>query len=503
MKETELNKDILTIAKGAGTNLSGVMVATIIGYVYSIVLARNIGSELIGVYFIVMSIMAITIPFSKIGLDSGVLRYTSMYYGVKDFHRIKGTIIGSMGIGIVLSSFTGTILFIYSEKIVIYLGGGNDLSFAIRLLSLTLPLLVIISISLSFTQAFREMKYRVYVNNLFIPVSKLCIIVFLFILGYKFAGVIYAEISSVLIGAVFAVYFLRRFFPRSKEIKAIFEAKDIVKYSSPIFLTGFLIMINGNIDALMLGYFRSPIEVGIYRVALKTALFGDLILNSFNAIFAPIVSDLSNRKEYGKLSSLYKLTTRWIFLLTIPLLLMMILFSRPILGIFGSEFIAGSSILIILCISQITNISVGSAGLLLKMGGRTNILLINTACVCIINFMLNLFLIPKYGAYGAALATVISIFSINVIRLIEVYKIWKIHPYEYGFLKPLFACIIVFLLFMQISERVGLHNPVLLVLSIISFFIVYLIIVLMLKMSPEDYILINHLKNKLAVVKLF
>ena len=106
------------------------------------------------------------------------------------------------------------------------------------------------------------------------------------------------------------------------------------------------------------------------RVALAMVLF----LTAVSYVFSPFVADLHARGEREKLDALFKSITRWTVAGTIPVLLLMLLAPDAILRLFGGEnFTAGATALRILVIGQAINVSVGAAGFVLIMAGRTRL----------------------------------------------------------------------------------------------------------------------------------
>ena len=59
---------------------------------------------------------------------------------------------------------------------------------------------------------------------------------------------------------------------------------------------------------------------------------------------------------------MYHTLTKWIFGLTLPLAAMIMIFSVPIMRIFGHDFEPGWIILVIGTIGQLVNAGVGSSG---------------------------------------------------------------------------------------------------------------------------------------------
>lgn len=96
--------------------------------------------------------------------------------------------------------------------------------------------------------------------------------------------------------------------------------------------------------------------------------------------------------------------------------LIILLLSKPAITLlYGQEYIGAYRIL---SVSVWTGVfaTIGSArSIWLLCEGLQRYSLIQTFSGLIINFTLNLFLIPRYGAYGAAIATLMAQFFANII----------------------------------------------------------------------------------------
>ena len=253
----------------------------------------------------------------------------------------------------------------------------------------------------------------------------------------------------------------------------------------------------------MLGYFKTAADVGIYAAVAKLGGLVVLPLVSFNNIFAPMISEFYSRNEMNKLEDLFKIVTKWIFTLSLPVFLIFILFARPIMGIFGQSFVIGTAALIIFGAGQLINAGTGSVGIILTMTGRPKINLLNSIALCVLNIILNYLLIPQYGIIGAAFATGLSIAIINVLRLAEVYYFLRIHPFRLDYLKP---CIAGFLSLFLVYLAVHKFFPVSLSLSDISllllFFVaLYALFIFFLKLEKEDEYILKLFYRKLISLK--
>lgn len=284
-----------------------------------------------------------------------------------------------------------------------------------------------------------------------------------------------------------------------KKIPPIYETKKILSFSWPLFFVGFFNLFIIQINTLMLGYFKTAVEVGIFGAAQRTAFLIQIILDSFNTIFAPMIADLYNKKELLKLENLYKISTKWIFTLSFPIFMILILCAENILSLWGNHYRAGKEGLIIICFAQLINCCVGSAGFMIMMTGRSKINLFNTIFVFVMVAGLNLVLLPKYGVLGAAISLGISIGIINIIRLLEVYFLLKIHPYRLDFLKPLASGGTAMIFVSAFKKYAVQMNSDLAQIAINSFIfmMIYVLIVLLLKINKEDKLLLDQIKAKI------
>mgnify|MGYP001578847148 FL=1 len=343
------------IAKGAILVFLGMIFGRLIGYLYVMLVAR-LGSSQYGILSLGIAIVSFLSALATLGLDEGVLRYISYYKGKEDKARIKGAIVSSLRIVIPLSLFFSLIMFIFSKQIATKFSSGNELIPILKIFSFVLPFMVVRNIFLVSMRALQKVKYEITVKEFIERLTRLILTFILIYLGYKVFGAALAYLLAVLVSFVFSIYFLeKKVFPIfKKEIKSVVYPKELLSYSLPLLLGGFLVLIMSWIDTLMLGIFRTVSEVGIYNVASPTAQLMLMAPTALIFLFIPIITELYGKKELFGIKKVYKTTSKWIFLINLPLFLLMILFSKQLLRIlFGNEYVAGYSVLIILSLGFI------------------------------------------------------------------------------------------------------------------------------------------------------
>jgi O-antigen/teichoic acid export membrane protein len=420
-----------------------------------------------------------------------------MYRGEGDNARVKGTIFSALVISSTSSVLVAVTLFVLSSIIAQKFFHEPGLLWVLRVLALALPFYVLAGITTSFAQSFRRIDYQQGVNNIFSPLVKLTSVGVAFLLGYRLNGVIFAFLISGVLSAGLGFYFLWRIFPDIiiSRSKPIFELRKLARFSLPMFLAGFCYLALHQTDRIMLGFFTTSTEVGIYSAASILAQQLTVFFGAFVAIFLPMISDLYNRHRMTELGELFKVVSRWIFITALPLAIIMSVFSFPLMGLFGTKFADGWPVLVILALSRIVYFSVGPVGEMLQMTGRQNLVLANTIVMLLANIGLNIWLIPLWGKLGAATATAISVTGTEVAQLIQVRTILRIHPFSINHIKPLGAAVAaaVFgfgVLFLVKGSVLGL------ILAAISVLAIYSLVIVVLGLPQEDKLIWHAIRER-------
>ncbi|HDZ86978.1 MAG TPA: flippase [Actinobacteria bacterium] len=491
-KDTYL-QHLPTIAKGAGIIFFGTIIGKALILVFTLLIAKLLNTEQVGLYFLGLSVVTIASIPALLGLDSGIVRFVALYKGTNDDGKIKGTVISAVLMVIPLSFLIAFVLFFSSDKIATVFFHKPELSNVLRPLSIAVPFIALAAVFISTTQALKFMQYKVFAKDLADNILKTLVALVLLVLGFGLNGVVFATVIAAVMVAIISFYYSNKLISLFDSNKPVFEFRSLLSFSVPQSFSSLIVISMLYVDILILGYFMPASVVGIYSIAAKVSLIGILVISSFNAIFAPMIADLYNRSKLDVLSDLFKTVTKWIFSISFPVFLILVFLAKPILSIFGNEYIAGATALIILSVGQLINAASGPVGLMIVMSGRPGIELLSNVVVFILNITLNLLLIPKYGIEGAAIATAVSISTMNIIRLLAVRFIMDIHPYKLSFYKPLLAAIIPSAGLVIGSGLVGYA----MILLAVFFLLLYLSFLYLLGIESEDGLIIKSAIDKL------
>ena len=433
------------IAKEATISFMGMGFGDGARYLFTAILARFAGVELLGIYSLASSVTRIGEVFGRAGLHSGVMRFVSRLDKETEIETVRQRILSGLKLGLLFGIVIMILQIALADWLAFELFNGSDLLKTVLIISaVSLPFATIMAISAFATQGYKLLKYKVMVLNIIRPAIMLVCVLVSISLFTKDTAVKYPLLISAVFSSFAAIIFLNKL--TNIKISQIFSGvidKELLRFSYPLMFVTILGTLMHWMDILMLGYFTDTTTVGLYHPAARTAGLLRTVLLAFMGIFAPMMSDYHRQGDVGEMGKLYKLIVRWIVSLSLPLAIIIIIYSKKIMLLFGVEYLSASNVLMVLTTAAFIQTLFGGGGQTLTMTGFTKVNLFNSIIVVLINITLNLLWIPQYGIIGAAYATLISMALLGLLRIVEVNHLIKITPFSLKLMKPIIAGVIM------------------------------------------------------------
>jgi O-antigen/teichoic acid export membrane protein len=185
-------------------------------------------------------------------------------------------------------------------------------------------------------------------------------------------------------------------------------AKSLLKDSWPLLFSGFMTVISLRIDQVMLGQMVGDREVGIYSAAVRLTEPWVFIPTAIGAsVFPAIMESWATNEElfYAQIQKLYNLMALIAYGIAVPV---SILSGWLVKGLFGTPYAeAGPLLAVLIWTGLFTNLE-AARGIFLVSMNWTRVYFLTLLSGCVLNIVLNYFLIPIYGAMGAVIASCIS-----------------------------------------------------------------------------------------------
>lgn len=493
----EVDKNLKLIAKTSVIAFITIMSAKLLVYVYRAIIARYFGPEIYGVFSLAIIVSSLFAVFASFGAFEGLVRYISMYIGKKQTWKGRYLFDLAMKILIVSSIAAAATLFFASDYIAISIFHNEELIFYLRAFSLLIPLSVLIDLLLSSMRAHEIIGWYSFVSSTARNGIKVLILVLMIFIGVKSNSVAYSEIlgaaGTLLLAYLVFNRFIKKSFKRRRlSVKEAFLIrKDFFYYSIPLTFSTFIFMLFNWIDTFAVGYFKTAIEVGFYNAAVPIAMLMAVAPDLFMRLFFPLISREYSKNNMNLIKELSKQTSKWIFLINVPALVLMLLFPGAILNIlFGSEYLVAENALRILAVGFFLSTGIGSIGLrLISMAGKSKMILLNTVIACSLNFILNFTLVPmpkiwfldnSNGLIGAAIGTLISLIVMVLLFVFECHYYLSIIPVRRKSIRIFLAVIIPTIILIYVKRFVTINLFSMMVLALF-FFLAYVAFALLFK----------------------
>jgi len=493
------------VTKGATIIFIGLALGRISAFATRLLLARFVGAEGYGLFSLAIAIFNIITVFSMIGFPIGIARFIAFYRAKEDIGKVSGTIFSSLKMTLPIGVTLTLLIIIFSQKISVLLFHEPKLSPILKVFALAIPFYMIAVVFISALRGFKAIKEKVLAEDIFGQITKLSFVLCFLFLGFGVKGAGYAYIIGSGVTLIVAFHYLNKTFPAflRKSTKNESMMIALLTYSWPLFFADLINQIRVQIGTLLLGYFVTSSEVGIFNAAFPISQLLLLFLLSLNYIFMPTLTELLATHKMRDINRMYKIVAKWSFYLTFPCFLVIITFSKQILGVlFGSAYIDASLPLQILSLGFLTVVIVGSTGTLMVAAAKTKAYLIFELVGITNNIIFNLLFIPRWGITGAAMAVSISLIIMHTMSLMYVYYCFKMQPFTLNHLQFGFAALIwttIFYLIDKFTPLVLSGWLVIIIVLPILFTLSWLSQLLEKGLDEDDLLIIKAVGDKIGI----
>ncbi|NHX35608.1 MULTISPECIES: flippase [Halolamina] len=420
--------------KGGGILFFGLVVELGVSFLAKALIARYLGPSNYGAVSLGITMLALLSTLSLLGLNTGVGRYLPRFDDESDR---RGVMWSAFQIVLPVSVLVGVIVAVSAEPIATYAFHNPSIVPIIRTFGLTVPFAALMKLSVGGIQGVQLARPKVIVNNFTPPITRFTAVAIALVVGAGAVGIATAYALAYVAAALVGLYFVVRKTPMFSSVKPTSMHRELLSFSAPLIVSSAMGFVLTDLDTFMLGYFATTNAVGVYNVIYPLAHLLMAALTAFGFLFVPVISRLDAEGETEDMKRVYQVVTKWIFMATLPAFLVIALFPELTISMtFGNEYRVGATALSILSIAFFSHSIAGPNANVLTSIGRTRAIMWDNIVVAVVNTILNLLLIPRYGFLGAGIATAASYLLLNFLYSLQLYRETGIHPFSSGLVRP-------------------------------------------------------------------
>jgi O-antigen/teichoic acid export membrane protein len=211
-----------------------------------------------------------------------------------------------------------------------------------------------------------------------------------------------------------------------------YDFRGWLAVSLPILMVeGFYLLLSYT-DVLLLQQFRSSEEVGVYFAVVKTLALVSFIHYAMSATTAHRFAEYHATGDKERLSAYVAHAIQWTFWPSVAATAVLLAFGKPLLWLFGPQFVAGYDIMFIAAIGLVVRAAIGPVERLLNMLGHQHVCALAYASAFVMNVVLCVLLIPRFGGHGAAAATSMALVFETVLLFWIVRRRLGLHVLAFG-----------------------------------------------------------------------
>lgn len=376
------------------------LLGSILGFLATLYFARALGAEVLGVYSVVIAVLA----WLKLGGDLGVGNAIKKRISEGDepgSYFVAGalsilTLGGILSLGLVLAS---PLLDLYIEEFSTY-SEVSVIWFLIALLFVRLVYSILTS-----TLAGQR---RVHITGVLAPVKigvQSILQIALVVAGFSLVGMLVGFWLGIVIVATIGFLYLSP--PISRP--AVHHFRSLYDYAKYSWFGGIKSRTFNDVDILVLGAFVSANLVGVYAVAWSIARFLDLFSSAISESLFPEISHQSAQKSREAVVGIIEDGLAYSGLIVLPGLVGGAMLSDRLLQIYGPEFVQGSTILVLLILATLLYSYQKQLLNAVNALDRPDLAFRINLVFVALNVFLNVLLVWWIGWVGAAIATVLSV----------------------------------------------------------------------------------------------
>jgi len=491
---SDFRRYVKSISHQSSVVFAGTIFSVATSVFFRIYLARVLGAEALGIYTLGMTVVGLAGLVAAVGLPQAATRFVAVYAATAQERKLGRFLWSGMAVLVVSNLVVGLLLLAGKSWIASHFYHAPALATYMHffaLIMLTGALTTFLGQALA---GFKDVAKRTVITNFIGQPLTIVLTIALLIAGLGLRGYLAAQVASAVVVLVLLGWATWKLSPgaaRHPSLGMPILEREVVSYSMVFFGVQGLEFLTGQADKVVLGIFLNAREVGIYSVAIGLVAFVSIFLQSINQIFAPTIAELHATNQHDLLLSLYQTLTKWVTGFTLPLAMVIMIFARPLMEIFGREFGEGWLVLVIATVGQLVNCGVGSVGYLLLMSGHQQRMIRVQAIVVPIGLALNFLLIPRAGMMGAAIAVAVTIALTNLLQLREVRRFLSLAPSRHGYVSLLAPAFITLLVVSLV--RVGLrdvpHGFVAVIAGLMAGYFTFLLSALAFSLDANDRML--------------
>jgi O-antigen/teichoic acid export membrane protein len=417
----------------AGTIFIIRVLSAALAYLSQILLARWMGGSDYGVYVYVWTWVLLLGSMMDFGISSSAQKIIPEYRTRGEYALLRGFLAGSRWMTFAASTVVSLLLAGLVKLLSPWIA-ANEIT-PLYLGCATLPAFVVANTQDGIARSHDWMRLGLMPQFIVRQSLIIGLTAGAFALGFHLGATVamLASAAAVWIAMIGQMIVLNRRLGRHVEPGAkAYDFRGWLAISLPILMVeGFYLLLSYT-DVLVLQQFRSSEEVGVYFAVVKTLALVSFIHYAMSATTAHRFAEYHALGDRERLSAYVAHAIKWTFWPSLAATILLLALGKPLLWLFGPQFVVGYDIMFVAAIGLVVRAAVGPVERLLNMLGHQYVCALAYGLSFVMNVALCVALVPRFGGHGAAAATSLSLVFETVLLFYIVRQRLGLHVLAFG-----------------------------------------------------------------------
>ena len=394
----------------AGTIFIIRVLSAVLAYLSQILLARWMGGSDYGVYVYVWTWVLLLGSMMDFGISASAQKIIPEYRTAGEHALLRGFLSGSRWMTFAVSSAVSLLLAGVVKALAPWIEANAIVPLYIG--CITLPAFVVANTQDGIARSHDWMRLGLMPQFIVRQALIIGITAGVFVLGFNLGATaaMIASAGAVWIAMISQMIVLNRRLALHIEPGAtVYDFRGWLSISLPILLVESFYLLLSYTDVLVLQQFRTSEEVGVYFAVVKTLALVSFIHYAMSATTAHRFAEYHALGDKDRLSAYVAHAINWTFWPSLVATIVLLAIGKPLLWLFGPLFVIGYDIMFVAAIGLVVRSAIGPVERLLNMLGHQHICAAAYAFAFVMNVVLCVVLVPRFGGHGAAAATSISL----------------------------------------------------------------------------------------------
>ena len=387
-----------------------------LSYGANILLSRLLGLPAYGQYAIALSwVLVLTLP-AKVGFDNSTLRYATLYIERGDQPALRGFIRFAVATVLGASLVMGGLIIAGGHLV-----ANADLDVLLWAGFLVAPLALLALFSALMRASGRILASQAY-DQMLRPALLAGLAAALAWTGTRMTSSSALMVTTLAAGGALVALMIQstRVYAGTESTISYSEWRSWAAVSVPMLLMSVVQELMNHLEVILLGMLGNQAQAGLFAACWRLASFVPFVFIGLSTVAGPLIVSAYNRGAREELVRISALISRIGLAFAVLTAALLSVLGGWLLGLFGPEFVTARQVLMILLIGGVANAFTGVVGQLMILTEHERQALVIFAGALLLSIVLNLALIPAFGAVGAAIASASATTAWNFAMLVYV-----------------------------------------------------------------------------------